>query len=154
MSKSLLDQLMASQQLIIAMLSVVPEDAAARVGAWDRRDIAGHLTATERDCYEPRIRAIAAAERPEFGFFSNDGADFGDIDLEAALADWRATRARIADFVSGLSDAQRRLTGRHETYGELTVSRYLEIALEHDHEHLRDLERLAGARIRWPLASA
>ena len=55
--------------------------------------IAAHLAATERDCYVPRIRAIAAGENPEFDFFTNDGTDFGGIQLETALGEWSSTRA-------------------------------------------------------------
>lgn len=148
MSESLFEQLLASQELAIAMLSVAPDDTAARVGAWDRRDIAGHLAAAERDCYEPRIHAIASGTHPEFDFFTNDETDFGEVELGPALEEWRATRARIIEFVKGLSDEQLRMTGRHERYGEVTVERYLEIALEHDREHLKGLERLAGEPIR------
>ncbi len=148
MSQSLFDQLIASQELTIAMLSVAPDDTAARVGAWDRRDIAGHLAAAERDCYEPRIHAIAAGMHPEFDYFTNDYTDFVDVELGPVLLEWRATRARIIEFVKGLTDEQLQMTGHHERYGEVTIERYLEIALEHDREHLRGLERLAGEPIR------
>ena len=39
------------------------------------------------------------------------------------------------------SREQQHFTGQHQTFGELTVERYLEIDLEHDQGHLRDLER-------------
>jgi len=64
--------------------------------------------------------------------------------LETALEEWSATRERLIDFVRSLDGAQRTLTGQHERYGDVTVDRYLEIALEHDRDHLRSLERLAG----------
>ena len=53
MSDEIFDQLLNSQQLVIAMLRIAAEDSSARVGAWDLRDIAAHLAATERDCYVP-----------------------------------------------------------------------------------------------------
>ncbi len=148
MSDTVFDQLLNSQQLVIAMLRIAADDSSARVGAWNLRDIAAHLAATERDCYVPRIRAIAAGENPEFDFFTNDGTDFGGIQLETALDEWSSTRERLIDFVKSLDGAQRTLTGRHERYGEVTVDRYLEIALEHDQDHLRGLERLAGELTR------
>jgi len=143
-SDEIFDQLLNSQQLVTAMLRISAEDSSARVGAWNLRDIAAHLAATERDCYVPRIRAIAAGENPVFDFFTNDGTDFSGIQLEAALEEWSATRERLIDFVRSLDGAQRILTGHHERYGAVTVDRYLEIALEHDRDHLRGLERLAG----------
>ncbi len=149
MTADLLDHLVRSQELVIAMLRVSADDTTARVGAWDLRDIAAHLAATERDCYVPRIRAIAGGENPSFGFFTNDESDFSGIHLDDALDEWIATRLMLVGFVRTLGEEQRRrLAGRHERYGEVTVDRYLEIALEHDQDHLRELERLAGASTR------
>ena len=148
MSDEIFDQLLNSLQLVSAMLRISAEDSSARVGAWDLRDIAAHLAATERDCYVPRIRAIAAGEGPTFDFFTNDGTDFSGIQLETALEEWSATRERLIDFVRSLDGAQQTLTGHHERYGDVTVDRYLQIALEHDRDHLRSLERLAGELTR------
>jgi hypothetical protein len=130
------------------MLRLAVDDSSARVGAWDLRDIAAHLAATERDCYVPRIRSIAAGENPSFDFFTNDGADFSGVHLDDALDEWTATRLMLLGYVKTLDGEQRALTGRHERYGEVTVDRYLEIALEHDRDHLRGLERLAGQLTR------
>ena len=148
MSEEIFERLASSQQLVIAMLRLAADDSSARVGAWDLRDIAAHLAATERDCYVPRIRSIAAGENPTFDFFTNDGTDFSGIHLDDALDEWTATRMMLIGYVKTLDGEQRALTGRHERYGEVTVDRYLEIALEHDQDHLRGLERLAGELTR------
>jgi len=149
MTDPIFDQLLASQQLVIAMLQVAADDPSARVGAWSLRDIAAHLAASERDCYEPRIRSIASGENPLFDFFTNDETDFSGIHLDEALDEWNVTRARLIEYVKTLDGEQRtQLKGRHERYGEVTVDRYLEIALEHDQDHLRGLERLAGQLTR------
>jgi len=149
MNDTILDDLVSSQQLVMAMLRVSVEDPSARIGAWDVRDIAAHLAATERDCYVPRVRAIAAGEHPSFELFTHDGADFSGIHLEDALDEWTATRLMLIGYVRMLDEEQRtRLTGRHDRYGDLTVDRYLEIALKHDRDHLSGLERLAGELTR------
>ena len=149
MTGNILDDLLNSQQLVIAMLRVSVEDPSARVGAWDLRDIAAHLAATERDCYVPRIHAIAAGENPTFGLYSNDDTDFSGIHLDDALDEWTATRLMLTGFVRTLEAEQRTvMTGRHEQYGDVTVDRYLEMALQHDRVHLRGLERLAGELTR------
>ncbi len=149
MNDTILDDLVSSQQLVMAMLRVSVEDPSARIGAWDVRDIAAHLAATERDCYVPRVRAIAAGEHPSFELFTHDGADFSGIHLEDALDEWTATRLMLIGYVRTLDEEQRtRLTGRHDRYGDLTVDRYLEIALKHDRDHLSGLERLAGELTR------
>ena len=149
MNDTILDDLVSSQQLVMAMLRVSVEDPSARIGAWDVRDIAAHLAATERDCYVPRVRAIAAGEHPSFELFTHDGADFSGIHLEDALEEWTATRLMLTGYVRTLDEEQRtRLTGRHDRYGDLTVDRYLEIALKHYRDHLSGLERLAGELTR------
>jgi hypothetical protein len=148
MSDALLDQLASSQQLLVAMTQLIADDAPDRVGAWTLRDIAAHLATTEKECFEPRIRAMAAGERPEFEYYSNDERDFDGITLPGALSDWNETRARLIEFVRGLSEEERARTGVHKKFGELTVDGYLRIALDHDQDHLLSLERLATEAAR------
>jgi len=147
-SEKLLEQLKASQQLVIAMTQLVAEDVPARVGAWTLRDVAAHLAATEMECFEPRIRSMAAGERPAFEYYSNDERDFDGISLHAALTEWSDTRARLIDFVRELSDEERARVGVHTKFGEVTVDGYLRIALDHDQDHLKSLERLATEAAR------
>ncbi len=148
MSYTILEELSASQQLVSAMIRIAAEDDFARVGAWSLRDIAGHLAASEKENFEPRIHSIAAGERPTMTFYSNDERDFSGTQLEDALGEWAETRARLLDYVRGLSDDERARTGLHDRYGEINVDRYLEIALEHDRDHLLGLERVAGELAR------
>ena len=149
MSEDILDQLLNSQQLMIAMLRISADDPSVRIGAWDLRDIAAHLAASERESYVPRIRAIAAGENPSFETYTNDDTDFSGIHLDDALDEWTATRMMLVGYVRTLDEDQRtKLTGHHERYGELTVDRYLEIALKHDRNNLRGLERVAGQLTR------
>lgn len=148
MSYTILEELAASQQLVSTMIRISAEDTSARVGAWSLRDIAAHLAASETESFEPRIRAIAAGERPVMEFYSNDERDFSGIHLEEALNEWAETRTRLLDYVRGLSDEERARTGTHERYGDISVDRYLEIALEHDREHLLGLEHVAGELAR------
>ncbi|TME91275.1 MAG: DinB family protein [Chloroflexi bacterium] len=148
MTRTVSDELVASQQLVIAMMRIAAEDGSARVGAWTLRDIAGHLATTERECFEPRIRSIAAGERPKFDYYTNDERDFSGTQLEAALEEWIATRSRLLDYVGSLTDSERARVGFHDRYGEISVDRYLEIALDHDRDHLRGLEHVAGELAR------
>ena len=63
MRDELLDELMASQGVVIGMTRIIADDE-HRVGAWTLRDIAAHLAASEKECFEPRIRAMAAQTFP------------------------------------------------------------------------------------------
>ncbi len=149
MNNTILEDLLNSQQLMIAMLRISAEDPSARIGAWDLRDIAAHLAASERESYVPRIHAIAAGEDPTFGLYTNDDTDFSGIHLEDALDEWVATRTMLIGFVRTLDEHQRtELAAHHEHYGRVTVDGYLEIALRHDRDHLLGLERLAGQLTR------
>jgi hypothetical protein len=147
-SDTLLEELKASQQLVVAMTQLVADDDPARVGAWNLRDIAAHLAATETECFEPRIRAMAAGMRPEFEYYSNDQRDFDGVTLQGALSEWAETRNQLIEFVRGLSDEERSRVGVHSKFGELTVDGYLKVALDHDRDHLRSLERLATEAAR------
>ena len=148
MSYTIHDELKASLQVVTAMIRVAADDTSARVGAWSLRDIAAHLATSELECYEPRIHAIAAGEDPHFDFYTNDDRDFSGVQLEDALGEWAATRERLLEYVRNLSDEERSRVGHHERYGEISVDRYLEVALEHDRDHLLGLERVAGERTR------
>ncbi len=148
MSDTLLEQLKASQQLVVAMTQLIADDDPARVGAWTLRDVAAHLAATETECFEPRIRAMAAGQRPQFEYYSNDERDFDGVSLQAALTEWANTRNRLIDFVRGLSEEERGRVGVHAKFGELTVDGYLRVALDHDQDHLKSLERLATEAAR------
>lgn len=145
---SALEDLSSSLQVVSAMIRIATEDPSARVGAWSLRDIAAHLAASERECYEPRIHAIAAGERPHFDFYTNDDRDFSGVRIEDALAEWAETRERLLDFVRGLSGEERARVGYHDRYGEVSVDGYLEVALAHDRDHLAGLERVAGELTR------
>lgn len=147
---ALIEKLAASQQQLAGALRAQASSNAMelRVGAWSVRDVAAHLAACEVECIEPRVRSIAAGNRPRFAFYSNDKRDFGRVRLEDALAEWAVSRARLLDFAQSLADDELAKVGVHSTFGEVTVSKYLEIALEHDQGHLRDLRHAASAPAR------
>ncbi len=148
MTASVAEALMASHQRIAARMRLLDAAGAARVGEWTVRDIAAHLAACDRECFEPRVRAMASSERPRFEFYSNDDRDFGDVELAAALDDWSAARARLCGFVRELSREELNRVGLHDEFGEITIERYLEIALEHDRDHLEALEQSASGLAR------
>lgn len=151
MIDSVLDELAQSQLRIAAAMRRHAETKPSQAGEWSTSEVAAHLAASERECFEPRIKAIATGEGPHFGFYSNDGRDFSQVPLEASLAEWAATRKRVIDLVKGLAPAQLAMTAKHDVFGEITIGRYLEIALEHDREHVADLE---GRRLRRARAVA
>ena len=148
MIASLLDELAASQLRIAAAMRRGTSAKTPQAGEWSTAEVAAHLAASERECFEPRIKAIATGEGPHFDFYSNGGRDFSRIPLESSLEEWAATRRRLIELVKGLAPAQLAMTGTHDYYGEVTIGRYLQLALDHDREHLNDLERPTSAPAR------
>ena len=108
---------------------------------WSFRFIAAHLATTEKECYQDRVMRIAVGESPHFESYFNTGRDFGTLDLLDSLRAWAATRQEIVDCASDLSEAQLALTGTHAAFGTLTVQGVLQLMLDHDREHIRDLEK-------------
>jgi hypothetical protein len=148
--QALVEKLAASRQQLADALSRQASSVGTEthVAAWSIRDVAAHLAACEVECIEPRVRAIATGNRPRFAFYSNDNRDFSAVRLEDALAEWAVTRARVLDFALSLSQDELARFGVHSKFGEVTVARYLGIALEHDREHLRDLQLAASVPAR------
>ena len=113
---------------------------------WSFRHIAAHLEACQTECVLVRVRQIAAGAKPKFEFYDNDGWDFRDRDLRRSVREWRESRARLFEIVRSLSPERLSRTGSHRTFGEITVLDYVRIDLEHDREHLADLNKMLARR--------
>jgi hypothetical protein len=120
---------------------------------WSFRQIAAHLEACQSECVLVRVRQIAAGAKPRFEFYDNDGWDFSDRDLRHSVREWRESRGRVFDFVRSLSPERLSRTGSHRTFGEITVLDYLRVDLDHDREHLADLNQVLAERARSEAAS-
>jgi hypothetical protein len=116
---------------------------------WSFREIAAHLEACQVECVLVRIRQIAANARPTFEFYDNDGWDFSDRDLRASVRAFNEGRNRVTEFARSIAPDRLSRTGQHRTFGEITVADYLRIDLDHDREHVKDLnEVIEGLRQR------
>ena len=133
---------------IRALLESVASDQDSRPinEHWSFREVAAHMEADQTECVLVRIRQIAAGAKPEFEFYNNDGWDFSDRDLRDSLRQWADSRARVFAFVRSLSPERLSRTGKHRTYGEMTVADYLKVDLGHDDAHLADIKAMLAAR--------
>ena len=143
-----LNQLIGEVQMTKGKLTSLLESVAGdqdwqpAPGEWSFRFIAAHLATTDKECHQDRVVRIAAGENPYFEGYDNTGRDFIEVALLDSLRAWSNTRTEIITFVSNLSEEQLSFTGTHAAFGSLTVQRVLELMLDHDQEHLRDLEKI------------
>jgi len=145
--ESLIHELQITQQQISGLLASVAHDQDWQPAPdqWSFRYIAAHLAACAKECVQERIRLIAAGDNPHFEYYWNTGRDFSHLELTNSLREWVATRQAIFDFVHALPEDKLALTGRHKTFGQITVLDYLQVDLDHDQEHFRDLEAMLVA---------
>lgn len=141
--KKLLNQLAETQQELTQLLSALADDQDWRPaeGEWSFRFIAAHLATSEAECFLERFMRLRTQEKPIFESYFNDGRDFSHLDLRESLEAWKQTRQAIIESVRGLSDGQLLLTGKHEVFGEMNVQQLLQLMLDHDQEHIRDLRK-------------
>jgi len=139
----LLSDLEASRLRVSAQLRSVHanQDWQPDPNEWSFRYIAAHMAQVELDAVLARAQAIAANTTPHYTYYYNTGWDFSGFDLKDSLDLWAARRAELSDLVQSLLPEQLTYTGSHDYFGVLTVSRVLEIALEHDGEHELDMQQ-------------
>lgn len=146
-SESLIRELQMTQQQISRLLASVAHDQDWQPAPdqWSFRYLAGHLATCESECVQERMRLIAAGDNPHFELYRDTGRDFSHLELMRSLQAWAATRQAIFDFVRALPKDQWALTGTHKAYGSITILDYLQLDLEHDQGHIRDLEVMLAA---------
>ncbi len=138
----LIAQLQDSQKQLTAVLSSVAHDQdwKPHPGEWSFRFVAAHLAIGEKECLWERVKQFASGMHPHFEYYDNSSRDFSHLDLTDSLREWDKTRAGIFEFIRALPEEKLAATAQHATYGTITLLDYLRIWLEHDQEHLRDLE--------------
>ncbi len=112
------------------------------VGEWGPAEITRHLIAVEAEVWQSRLARVASENDPLWGWTEPGLAPgFDDAPLDEVLAAFAAARAATVATVRALDDAGWARHGTHATYGVLDVAGLLRIAIDHDSDHLRGLER-------------
>ena len=122
----LIEQLQSTQAKVIALLESVADDQDWQPDPekWAFRYIAAHLATVEFESY------------------FNTGRDFSQHDLADSLQAWAATREEIIAFLRTLPPERWRFTGSHAVFGRITLCDVLQTMLEHDQQHMRQLDRM------------
>lgn len=118
-----------------------------RPAGWSERQIVDHLCRVEREVFHARLRQIGREDEPHWQWVE-PGAEPGHASLATLLDRFAAERRATVDHLSTLDDAGWIRWGVHATYGRLDVAALLGIALDHDADHLAELER--RVRRTWP----
>jgi hypothetical protein len=144
MIEQLIEQLQSTQAKVIALLESVADDQDWQPNPekWSFRYIAAHLATVEKECLQDRVNRIAAGEYPHFESYFNTGRDFSQHDLADSLQAWAATREEIIAFLRTLPPERWRFTGSHAVFGRITLCDVLQTMLEHDQQHMRQLDRM------------
>ena len=117
-------------------------DAAPPVeGEWTPEQVVRHLIAVETTVHQARLLDIAVDDAPAWSW-TEPGPWEGepDLDLDRVLTRFAELRASTVARVRALDADGWRRAGTHATYGRLDVAGLLGLAVDHDDEHVRDLE--------------
>jgi hypothetical protein len=110
-------------------------------GEWAAREVVCHLVAVETEAWHARLDMLWERDDEPAWPWTEPGpwAGEGSETLEGALEAFEVRRAATLDRLARLDDAGWRRTGVHQTYGRLDVTALIELALDHDREHLASL---------------
>ena len=141
---------MTTREELVRELALTPDrlaEAAGRAppappGEWSPLEVVCHLVAVEAEVWHARLDALwEDAAEPHWPWVEPkpwDGEGSGTLD--GALAVFATRRAATLDRLARLDAAGWRRTGVHATYGRIDVERLVEIAIDHDREHLDGLD--------------
>jgi hypothetical protein len=145
MSKvELIEKLRATQGQFSIMLESMAEnqDWQADTERWSFRFIAAHMATVEEECFLDRVKHFSTDESPHFEHYDNTGRDFGQFDLINSLREWAALRRELLDIVRSMPENTWHRSATHSTRGTQTLLELLQIMLEHDQEHLQEVQQM------------
>lgn len=114
-----------------------------RSDAWSIREIILHLADTEL-VHGYRFRKMLAEDAPDLLGYDPGawaaGAAYDRRDLRATIAAFRALRLANLDLLRSAGEAAFGRAGRHPRFGPVTVGQLFGHLVDHDLDHLRQLE--------------
>ncbi len=139
---SLLARLTTQLDALPAVLAAAPPhgvEARPSSGEWSARENLAHL-ARHAEAFLERLERIRREDRPDLGRYrAEEDPEWparSRLPLAEVLVRLADTRRRLLSWVASLTPADAARTGRHPTFGELTVAQWLEFFLLHEAHHL------------------
>jgi hypothetical protein len=121
-------------------------------GKWSAIEIACHLRDIDR-LYAERVTKAAFAsgpDRPRFWMMDNarvaELLGYRSAEPTAVLKEHRRRREELMSLLRALPHASWQRTGLHPKRGEITIEKLASVIADHDDNHLRQIEALAGKR--------
>jgi len=109
-------------------------------GEWIPSLVVRHLMAVEGEVWLSRLATLVAGGEPHWSRMEPGPLPgFDDASLDDVLGFFGRLRASTVDFLRIFDDEGWARTGVHETYGRLDVVGLLQVAIDHDEEHLAGL---------------
>jgi hypothetical protein len=114
-----------------------------RPEGWSEREIVAHLARVEREVFLVRLRQLAHEDEPRWQWVE-PGAEPGHASLATLVGRFASARSATVRYLRRLDDRGWERSGIHATFGRLDVGGLLRIAVDHDTDHIAELERRAG----------
>jgi len=106
-------------------------------GEWGPAEAVRHLIAVEGEVWQARLARVAVEDDPHWSWTEPGLAPgFDDAPVQAIVAAFATARAATVATVRALDELGWARFGTHATYGRLDVAGLLELAIDHDEEHL------------------
>ena len=111
-------------------------------GEWSPAEVVRHLLAVEREVWASRLARVVAEDDPHWSWTEPGLAEgYEGRPIAVVLDAFAAARAANVATVRGLDEAGWARSGTHATYGRLDVAGLLQVAIDHDEEHLAGIAR-------------
>jgi len=142
--EQLIEKLRATPKLFNIIFESLAEnqDWQPDTGRWSFRFIAAHMAIVEEECFLDRVKRFSTEESPHFEHYDNTGRDFSQFELVNSTRVWAALRQELINMVCSMPEKIWYRIATHSTRGTQTLLELLHIVLEHDQEHLQEVQQM------------
>lgn len=128
----------------LAVAATASADRPIPAGEWGPTEATCHLIAVERAVWHDRLAEVNAEDNPTWSWTEPGQAPGFDASSLAEILDaFEMVRAETVATLAALDDAGWARTGTHATYGVLDVEGLVNLANDHDAEHLAGIAQTA-----------
>ena len=140
----LLNQLIKGHEAICEQLYLVADyqDWRPSPDAWSFRLIGAHLARLEQESYLFQLDGLLKGHSRPFSHYWNTEDELGRPELTDSIVLWKERRRKLVERIKNLGADSDQLTAEHDVHGTITPDRLIEIAINHDSDHLNHLIKI------------